>query len=173
MKEERLSTPDVEPHKVAMGFHTISKENRSQLSAPTLRSFRKIADRFGLSEAERIAILEDPARSTYHRWMKKAHEHQPLTLPLDTLLRVSATLGIYKGLSILFEDEAQALAWLKAPHKDTLFAGASPMTYILEGGFDELMSVRRYLDDWRGGGMGYGAPGSGFEAITEEDLVFA
>ena len=156
-----------------MQFRTISREDRERTSAPGLRTFRMIADRFDLSEAERIAILGDPGRSTYHQWMKKAREHQPLTLPLDTLLRISAILGIYKALTILFEDENQALVWLKGPHRGTLFAGASPMTYMLEGGHDGLMSVRRYLDAWRGGNMGFGTPEGRFEAVTEDDLVFA
>ncbi|MCB5200508.1 MbcA/ParS/Xre antitoxin family protein [Loktanella sp. TSTF-M6] len=156
-----------------MEFHSISREDRVRTSAPGLRTFREIADRFGLTEAERIAVLGDPGRSTYHQWMKKAREHQPLTLPLDTLLRISAILGIYKALTILFEDENQALVWLKGPHQGTLFAGASPMAYMLEGGHDGLMSVRRYLDAWRGGEMGYGAPEGSFEPVTEDDLVFA
>jgi hypothetical protein len=156
-----------------MQFHTISREDRARTSAPGLRSFRAIADKFNLFEAERIAILGDPGRSTYHQWMKKAREQQPLTLPLDTLLRVSAVLGIYKALTILFEDETQALVWLKGPHQGTLFAGASPITYMLDGGHDGLMSVRRYLDSWRGGSMGLGAPEGSFEVVTNDDLVFA
>jgi hypothetical protein len=47
------------------------------------------------------------------------------------------------------------------------------MSYMLEGGHDGLMSVRRYLDAWRGGGMGVGAAEGSFDVITEDDLVFA
>ena len=47
------------------------------------------------------------------------------------------------------------------------------MAYMLEGGHDGLMSVRRYLDAWRGTNMGFGAPEGSFEAVTEDDLVFA
>lgn len=156
-----------------MQFRTISREDRERTSGPGLRTFREIADRFDLSEAERIAILGDPGRSTYHQWMKKAREQQPLTLPLDTLSRISAILGIYKAMTILFEDENQALVWLKGPHRGTLFEGAAPMAFMLEGGHDGLMSVRRYLDAWRGGSTGFGAPEGSFEAVTEDDLVFA
>ena len=154
-------------------FHTISREDRERTSAPGLRAFREIADRFDLSEGDCKAFLGGAGSSTYHQWMKKAREQQPLTLPLDTLLRISAILGIYKALTFLFEDQRQALVWLKGPHQGTLFAGASPMVYMLEGGHDGLMSVRRYLDAWRGGNMGLGAPEGSFEAVTEDDLVFA
>lgn len=155
-----------------MQFRAISREDRKRASAPGLRTFHEIADRFDLSEAERTSILGEPGRSTYHRWMKKAREHQPLILPLDTLLRISAILGIYKALSILFEDESQAMTWLKGPHQGTTFAGTSSMTYMIDGGYDGLMSVRRYLDAWCDGRTGLGSPGAGFEAVTEDDLVF-
>ncbi len=165
--------PSASAPRDGMQFHTISREDRERTSAPALRTFREIADRFYLSEAQRIAILMDPGRSTYHQWMKKAREHQSLTLPLDTLLRISAVLGTYKALISLFEDESQAMVWLKGPHRGTLFAGASPMAYMLDGGHDGLMSVRRYPGAWRGGSMRFGAPEGSFETVTEDDLVFA
>ncbi|TDL81416.1 antitoxin Xre/MbcA/ParS toxin-binding domain-containing protein [Meridianimarinicoccus aquatilis] len=171
MQIANFSNPSVPPEGVQ--FHTISREDRERTSAPGLRAFRRIADRFDMSEVERIAILGDPGRSTYHQWMKKAREQQSLTLPLDTLLRISAILGIYKALTILFEDESQALVWLRGSHQGTLFVGASPMAYMLEGGHDGLMSVRRYLDAWRGGNTGFGVAEGSFEAVTEDDLVFA
>ena len=155
-----------------MQFRAISRGDRKRASAPGLRTFREIADRFCLSEAERIAILGEPGRPTYHRWMKKAREHQPLILPLDTLLRVSAILGIYKALTILFEDESQALAWLKGPHQGAIFARMAPIVFMIEGGLDGLISVRRYLDAWCDGRTGFGAPNDSLEAVTEGDLVF-
>lgn len=156
----------------SMHFHAISREDRERTSGPGLRAFGPIADLFGLCEAERIALLGEPSRSTYYRWMKKARECQSLTLPLDTLLRVSAVLGIYKSLAVLFEDENQALIWLRGSHQGTLFTGASPLAYMLDGGHDGLMTVRRYLDAWRSGAMGLGAQEGSFEAVIESDLTF-
>ncbi|SDY46650.1 Protein of unknown function [Jannaschia faecimaris] len=150
----------------------IERDDRTRKSGPGLRAFRNIADQWGLSEIDRIAILGDPGRSTYHQWMKKAREEQPLTLPLDTLLRISAILGIHKALAILFEDQSQALVWLKGPHQGTLFHGASPMNYIRDGGHDGIMSVRRYLDAWRGGEVGHGAPEGSYVPVSGNDIVF-
>ncbi len=164
--------PDTLAASTGPTFHTISKDDRTRTSGPGLRSFRQIADRLDLTEVDRIALLGEPGRSTYHQWMKKARDGAPLTLPLDTLLRISAVLGIYKALTILFEDEAQALVWLNGPHQGTLFAGAAPVSYMLNGGHDGLMAVRRYLDAWRGGDMGFGAAEGSFEPVTEDDLVF-
>lgn len=154
------------------GFHTLSPDDRKRASGPGLRAFRAIAVEWGLSERERIVILGEPGRSTYHQWMKKAQDNAPVTLPLDTLLRISAVLGIYKALAILFEDPNQAQVWLKGAHQGTLFSGASPLAYILDGSHDGIMSVRRYLDAWRGGHMGHGAPEGSFEPVGDADIVF-
>lgn len=146
--------------------------DRARLSAPGLRSFRALADRWGLSESQRLAALGDPARSTYHAWMKKAREGAPLSLPLDTLLRISALLGIHKALTILFVDDRQAQVWLTQPHHGTVFAGAAPMDFILTGAQDGMMTVRRTLDAWRGGHAGIGAPEGSYQPVTEDDIVF-
>ncbi|MFT6452132.1 MAG: hypothetical protein ACJA06_001624 [Halocynthiibacter sp.] len=163
---------DFSAHPQQGGFHTLTLADRKRASGPGLRAFRAIAAQWGLSERERIVILGEPGRSTYHQWMKKAQADEPVTLPLDTLLRISAVLGIYKALAILFEDPNQAQVWLKGAHKGTLFSGASPLAYILDGTHDGIMSVRRYLDAWRGGHIGHGAPEGSFEPVGDADIVF-
>lgn len=79
----------------------------------------------------------------------------------------------FRSVSEFAINTVAALVWLKGSYQGTLFAGASPMAYMLEGGHDGLMSVRRYLGAWRGGNMGAGATEGSFEAVTEDDLVFA
>lgn len=143
---------------------------RARLSGPGLRAFRAIADLWNLTERQRLALLGEPARSTYHQWMKKAEADAPVTLPLDTLLRISGVLGVHKSLSILFHDRAQALVWLKGAHRGTLFQGASPLDFMTEGAQDGIVSVRRYLDAWRGGNPGQGA--AEIAVPTEADVVF-
>lgn len=160
-------TPDSAPQ-----FRSVSRGDFARLSGPAVRTFRAIADEWGLSEKERISALGMPARSTYHQWMKRAEEHAPLSLPFDTLMRISGVLGIYKALAILFHERTQATTWLKGAHRGTVFAGASPMSFVVEGGQDGIMTVRRYLDVWRGGNMGHGAPEGSFEPVKEDDIVF-
>lgn len=145
---------------------------RARLSGPGLRSFRAIADIWSLSEADRIAALGYPGRSTYHSWMKKAAAQEPVSLPYDTLIRISAILGIHKALSILFHDPTQALQWLTSPHRGTAFAGQPPLALVVHGGQDGMLTVRRYLDAWRGGQFGHGAPEGTFQPVTEADVVF-
>ncbi|MFO7854246.1 MAG: MbcA/ParS/Xre antitoxin family protein [Paracoccaceae bacterium] len=163
--------PQAEPD-ADVWFREITREDRARVGGPALRTFRGIADAWSLSERERIAVLGEPGRSTYHQWMRKAQAREPVTLPLDTLLRLSGVFGVWKALAILFEDGNQGLAWLRGAHRGTVFNGASPMTFITEGALDGILTVRRYLDAWRGGEAGQGAPEGSFEPVTEADVIF-
>ncbi len=125
--------------------------DRKRLGGPGLRAFIAIADLWGLGEAERMRMLGLPGRSTYFGWLAKARADAPLSLPLDTLLRISAVLGIHKALRILFADDAEALAWLRGPNSGPLFGGQPPLTLAANGTQDGLLLLRRHLDAWRGG----------------------
>ncbi|WP_417809119.1 antitoxin Xre/MbcA/ParS toxin-binding domain-containing protein [Thioclava sp.] len=145
---------------------------RSRLSGPGLRAFAKIADLWGLDEAQRIATLGGPDQSTYCNWVIRASALDAVTLPQDTLIRISATLGIYKALQCLFSDHAQALEWLQSSHRGASFQGNSPLDLIVHGGQDGMMKVRRYLDGWCEGRVGQGVPEDSFVPVTEEDITF-
>lgn len=145
---------------------------RRQLSAPGLRTFLTIADRWGWTVAERLLVLGSPDRSTYVGWIAKARTGQELTLPVDVLLRISAVLGIYKALKILFGSEPAGLDWLTGPHDGPSFGGQPPMALVTNGTMDGPMLVRRYLDAERGGVLG--PPGLMDEASTlysDDDIV--
>ncbi|MBK1838851.1 DUF2384 domain-containing protein [Azospirillum sp. YIM B02556] len=145
---------------------------RRQLSAPGLRTFLAIADRWGWTEAERLLALGSPGRSTYFGWVAKARDGQDLTLPADVLLRISAVLGIHKALMVLFGSEPAGLEWLTGPHDGPSFGGQPPMALVTNGTMDGPMLVRRYLDAARGGV--FGPPGPIDEASPpygDDDIV--
>ena len=156
----------------AVRLHDVDAPARARVSGPGMRSFKEIADHWGLTETDRRVLLGAPPRSTYHHWMKLARDRRPLTLPLDTLLRISAVLGVHKALGILFSDRGAALVWLKQPHRAALFGGQAPIDLMLAGTQDGILAVRRYLDAWRGGLPGGPAPGDDVAPVTIEDLVF-
>lgn len=126
-------------------------EARGRLSGPGLRTFLNIAGRWRLSERERILALGSPARSTYHNWVSKAQAGHGISLPLDTLLRISAILGVHKDLRILFGDPQRGVQWLRTANAAPLFGGQCPMDLILSGAQSGIVDVRRFLDSWRGG----------------------
>jgi hypothetical protein len=116
-----------------------------------MRSFVAIADLWGLSEEERLLVLGLPPRSTYFGWAKAAREHTEINLPVDTLIRISAVLGIHKALRILFPTEREGVEWLRSPHGALSFGGQPPLSLAAGGTQDGLMTVRRFLDAARGG----------------------
>lgn len=147
--------------------------NRRRLSGPGMRTFLNIADRWGLSESDRLRVLGFPGRSTYHGWVSRARAGQELALPVDTLLRISAVLGIHKALRILFETDEAGVAWLKGPHDAPTFGGEPPLALLTSGTQDALLTVRRYLDAMRGGI--FAAPNAidvDFAPYRNEDIVF-
>src|SRR5881397_2921696 len=83
------------------GSHNL---DRKALSAPALRTFFRIAELWALSVDEQMTLLGLTSHSTFFKW-KRA---QDVTLPKDTLERISYILGIYKALQILLPDERAA-----------------------------------------------------------------
>ncbi len=147
-------------------------KSREKLGGPALRTFAAIAERWGLTEAQRLAVLGLPGRSTYHLWLAKARDRKALLLPVDTLLRLSAVLGIHKDLNILFGRPEEQGAWLKNPNDSPVFGGQPPIALVTNGTQDGLLLVRRYLDTWRGGS--FAAPNSvdqNFSPYSDEDIV--
>jgi hypothetical protein len=172
VRTEHLSGPDAGPPSLDPG--AMDAEARRRLSGPGLRTFLHIAELWGLSERDRRCVLGWPGRSTYHGWLAKARAREPITLSLDTLLRLSAMLGIHKALRIIFPREADALAWLRAPNAAPLFGGQTPLSLVTSGTQDGLLMVRRYLDAWRGGGFTAPNPrvDSGATPMDDDDIVF-
>lgn len=145
---------------------------RRRLSGPGLRTFLNIADAWQLSEKDRLAVLGHPSRSAYYGWVKKAQGGEDLSLGVDVLLRISAVLGIYKALTILFHRPEQALIWLRGAHRGLPFSGQAPISLLTSGTQDGLLSLRRYLDAWRGGNAAYPDPSVNVEPVTRDTLVF-
>lgn len=166
----RKTLPAPEPAVVdATRFGTA---NRKRLSAPGLRAFLGIADLWGLSELQRLLILGMPSRSAFYGWVKTAQAQGELTLPADTLTRISAVLGIHKALMILFAAPAEGVAWLRMPHAAPLFGGQPPLALAASGTQDGLMAVRRFLDAARGGLFMPPNQADSAPPITDDEIVF-
>lgn len=134
-----------------LGDEILASERRKEVSAPVLRTFIAIADLWKLNEEQRRRILGYPARSTYHKWVAKAREHEELILDFDVLIRISLVLGIYSGLRILRSTEQQGTEWLRRASKSAPFNGQAPLDVMTTGHQDSLYAVRRYIDGARGG----------------------
>ena len=117
-----------------------------RLSGPALRTFFRIADEWELSSDEARTLLGSPPRSTFFLWKKTGHGQ----LGRDTLERVSYILGIYKALHILHSD-VLADQWVQLPNGNPIFAGQTPLAYMIRGGLPAMQNVRRLVDARRAG----------------------
>jgi uncharacterized protein (DUF2384 family) len=80
--------------------------------------------------------------------MKRRDRTDPLSQ--DQLTRVSALVGTFKALHLLFAD-AMADRWPHLPNKGPLFESRRPIDAMIEGGIPRMLEVRRYVDAVRGG----------------------
>jgi hypothetical protein len=129
-----------------LGPQTFADESdRARLSTVALKAFLALMKAWDLSNAEASALLGVSA-STLDR-MKRGYRP---SLSQDQLTRVSALVGVYKGLHLLFADET-ADEWARRPNSGPLFERETPIRAMIEGGIPRMLEVRRYIDAVRGG----------------------
>jgi hypothetical protein len=121
-------------------------DSRARLSGTAAKAFARLAKHWGLSNAEAAALL-GVSQSTWDR-MKRGGRAEPLSQ--DQLTRVSALVGTFKALHLLFVD-AMADRWPQLLNKGPLFENRRPIDAMIEGGIPRMLDVRRYVDAVRGG----------------------
>ena len=132
---------------LAAGVQTFALEaDRLRLSGAAVRAFTGLAGRWGLSNLEAAALL-GVSGSTWDR-IKRGGWAQALSQ--DQLTRVSAMVGVFKGLGLLFADD-MGLRWPRLANRAPVFGGMTPIAAMIEGGIPRMLDVRRYVDAARGG----------------------
>jgi hypothetical protein len=123
-------------------------DERRRLSPAAMKALFKIVDRWNVSDEDARQLLGGISNGSYYQL--KANPGTTKTLDQDRLERVSYLIGIFKALNILY---SQRLAdqWMRLPNTNPIFAGRSPLDYILRGGQRAMDTVRRLLDARRGG----------------------
>jgi uncharacterized protein (DUF2384 family) len=130
----------------AIGPQTFAAESdRVRVSEVALKGFLALMKAWSLSNAEASALL-GVSTSTLDRMKRGARP----VLSQDQLTRVSALIGVYKGLHLLFADET-ADEWTRRPNRGPLFERETPIEAMIEGGIPRMLEVRRYVDAVRGG----------------------
>jgi plasmid maintenance system antidote protein VapI len=118
---------------------------RERLSPTALKAYLNLAKRWELSQKEAAALLGVSPKT----W-ERIRNGQKLTLSQDQLTRVSALVGSFKGLHLLFANE-MADRWPKLANRGPIFEKRSPVQTMIEGGIPTMLEVRRYIDAVRGG----------------------
>ena len=109
-----------------------------------IKAFNRIANAWRLSRSERQRLLAISER-TADRWRDPAKADPNR----DQFERISYVLGIYAGLSAIFENAPFAVEWVRRPNTD--FGEATPLDRMLAGNVGDLAYVRAYIDAWRAG----------------------
>lgn len=120
--------------------------DRARLSKVALKSYRRLVEQWGLTGQQAAALL-DVSTST---WERLKQDGKDKALSQDQMTRISALVGIYKGLHLLFAD-GMADRWPALGNKGPLFAHMSPIESMMRGGIPQMLDVRRYVDAVRGG----------------------
>jgi hypothetical protein len=111
-----------------------------------LKAFARIADAWSLTVRE-AATLADMSEST---WKRAKSPSYSADLTKDQLLRLSALIGLYKGLELYF-DAPLSHEWVTLPNAGPLFGGLRPLDAMMDGGLPKIIDVRTYVDALRGG----------------------
>lgn len=145
----------IDPQKPPFGFEEASpafrtsfadEGDRARLSPTAIRAMKGIATHWQLRGHEAAALL-GVSPSTWDRMAAGKWEQ---SLSQDQLTRVSAIVGVFKGLHLLFAD-AMADRWARLRNKGPPFDNRTPIDAMIEGGIPAMLDVRRHVDALRGG----------------------
>jgi Protein of unknown function (DUF2384) len=123
-----------------------ARAERERLSAPGLKAFFNIMARWKVRDEDARALLGGVSNGPFYELKRNPGRR----LDLDRLTRISYLIGIYKALRILHSDRI-ADAWVQLPNRNPIFAGDSPLAYMIGGGLPAMQTVRRLLDARRAG----------------------
>jgi hypothetical protein len=122
-----------------------SRGERERLSSPALKAFFNIMTRWQVRDEDARALLGGVTNGPYYEWKK----HPDRVLETDRLTRISYLIGIFKALQIL-HGRPLADEWVQLPNRNPIFAGRSPLAFMIRGGLPAMQTVRRLLDARRG-----------------------
>ena len=124
-------------------------EERRRLSGAALKALFNIVKHWQIRDEDARQLLGGISNGAYYQ-LKQNTGASVRPLEQDRLVRISYLVGIFKSLNILY---SQRLAdqWMQLPNTNPIFAGSTPLDYILRGGAPAMDVVRRLLDARRGG----------------------
>jgi len=118
------------------------KRVQKRLSPAARKAFFKIADAWKIRDEEAKQLLGGISNGAFYQ-LKGGESKTPLDQ--DRLVRVSLMVGIFKALNTLYSQKL-ADAWISLPNSNPMFAGDTPLAYMVKGGQPAMMRVRQLLD---------------------------
>ena len=123
-----------------------SEDDRARLTPAALTAIRSLTKAWKLTVEEAASLL-GVSPTTWDRIRSSTWKQE---FSQDQLTRVSALVGIFKGLHLLFSDE-MADRWPQLKNSGPIFQNQTPIAAMQRGGIPVMLDVRRYVDALRGG----------------------
>ena len=121
-----------------------ARVERERLSPPALKAFFNIMARWKVRDEDARALLGGVTNGPFYEMKRNP------VLEADRLTRVSYLIGIFKALHML-HSRSLADEWVRLPNTHRVFAGQTPLAYLIRGGLPAMHTVRRLLDARRAG----------------------
>ena len=122
------------------------KQVQKRLSPAARKAFFKLVHAWKVRDEEAKGLLGGISNGAFYQL--KGGEVK--SLDQDRLVRVSLLVGIFKALNTLYSEKL-ADAWISLPNTNPMFAGNTPLAYMISGGQPAMMRVRQLLDARRVG----------------------
>jgi hypothetical protein len=122
------------------------REVQRRLGPAAVKAFLKICELWELRDEDARQLLGGVSNGAFYDLKRKARG----TFDQDRLTRISILTGIFKALNILYSKKL-ADRWAQLANANPMFAGESPVAYMIKGGQPAMMRVRQLLDSRRGG----------------------
>lgn len=123
-----------------------SEHDRTRLTSAALIALRNLARAWRLTGSEAAALV-GVSETTWDRIKADTWKQ---TFSQDQMMRVSAMIGIFKGLHFLFADN-MADRWVRLRNSGPLFANLTPVEAMVERGIPGMIEIRQYVDALREG----------------------
>lgn len=129
-----------------MSHSAEKKDHEAEMNRVGIKTFIRICNFWQLDDkiAAELIDVEAPV------WYQIKSGNWTGALTDDQMMRVSALIGIYKGLHERFGEEL-ANRWPTLPNNSKPFMGKSPVDYMTNGGFFKALEARDYVDNIRNG----------------------
>ena len=122
------------------------RDVQKRLGPAAVRAFLRIRELWELRDDDARQLLGGISNGAFYELKRRARG----TLDQDRLTRISILTGVFKALNILYGKKL-ADRWIQLPNDNPMFAGESPLSYMIKGGQPAMMRVRQLLDARRGG----------------------
>lgn len=131
----------------ARNIQTFAHEaDRERLAPSALKLIQKLSQKWELTRDETAKLLA-LSPSTWDRILKNPEK---ASFNQDQMMRISALIGIFKGLHLLFADD-MADRWPHLKNAGPIFNDHTPTEIMIEGGIPAMLDVRMHVDALRGG----------------------